>query len=51
MKSTQEIEQASQENAAGAQEIVQAMEHISKLSTQNAQSIKDIEALVARFKI
>jgi methyl-accepting chemotaxis protein len=51
MKSTQEIEQASQENAAGAQEIVQAMEHISNLSTQNAHSIKDIEALVARFKI
>lgn len=51
MKSTQEIEQASQENAAEAQEIVQAMEHISNLSTQNAQSIKDIEALVARFKI
>lgn len=51
MKGTQEIEQASQENAEGAQEIVQAMEHISNLSTNNAQAIKDIEALVARFKI
>jgi len=50
MKGTQEIEQASQENAEGAQEIVQAMEHISNLSTNNAQAIKDIEALVARFK-
>jgi methyl-accepting chemotaxis protein len=51
MKGTQEIEQASQENAEGAQEIVQAMEHISNLSTNNAQAIKDIEALVAHFKI
>ncbi|WP_169311888.1 methyl-accepting chemotaxis protein [Gracilinema caldarium] len=51
MKGTQEIEQASQENAGGAQEIVQAMEHISNLSTNNAQAIKDLEALVARFKI
>jgi len=51
MKGTQEIEQASQENAAGAEEIVQAMEHISNLSSSNAQAIKDIEAMVARFKI
>lgn len=51
MKGTQEIEQASQENAAGAQEIVQAMEHISNLSTNNTQAIKDLESLVARFKI
>ncbi len=51
MKGTQEIEQASQENAQGALEIVQAMEHISNLSFSNAQSIKDLEALVIKFKI
>jgi len=51
MKSTQEIEQAPQENAAGSDEIVKAMEHISTLSTNNAQAIKNLEALVARFKI
>ncbi|MCA1949439.1 MAG: methyl-accepting chemotaxis protein [Treponema sp.] len=51
MKGTQEIEQASQENAQGSLEIVQAMEHISNLSTSNAQSIKELESLVVKFKI
>ncbi|MFQ3547800.1 MAG: methyl-accepting chemotaxis protein, partial [Termitinemataceae bacterium] len=51
MKVTQEIEQASQENAQGSGEIVQAMEHISQLSTTNAETIKNLEHLISRFKV
>ncbi|AEJ20509.1 methyl-accepting chemotaxis protein [Gracilinema caldarium] len=51
MQGTRNIEDATQEITQGAQEIAQAMEHINGLTTKNAQTIRQVENLVQRFKV